>query len=164
MADMRGLEPRAARHKGSSPLLPTILCEVSSVGRAFGLQPKGRRFEPVTSHQQRTSYRAPLISQHTVMRGWNKKRQAFAVGINRFVHDWCNGNIPPFQGGVTSSSLASCSLWNSSWSTLLGFAVTAGLCRYSIVVVFLLAMQTARVRIPLLAPFAAVAQLVVAED
>ena len=23
MADMRGLEPRAARHKGSSPLLPT---------------------------------------------------------------------------------------------------------------------------------------------
>ena len=50
MADMRGLEPRAARHKGSSPLLPTILCEVSSVGRASALQAEGRRFEPVTSH------------------------------------------------------------------------------------------------------------------
>ena len=35
-----------------------------------------------------------------------------------------------------------------------GRTVIAGfICRYSIVVVFLLAMQTARVRIPLLAPF-----------
>ena len=32
MADMRGLEPRASQHKGSSPLLPTILTGISSAG------------------------------------------------------------------------------------------------------------------------------------
>ena len=32
MADMCGLEPHAAKHKGSSPLLPTILTGISSAG------------------------------------------------------------------------------------------------------------------------------------
>lgn len=54
--------------------------------RMLGYEPRGREFKSLSGCHTTKSLLAfvVVISQHTVMRGWNKMRQAFfGVGINR---------------------------------------------------------------------------------
>lgn len=103
LADTLDSGSSAAKHKGSSPLLPTILTGISSVG----LERSPDKTEVPGSNP---SSPANLPAQ------LNGKAPAFQAGyvgsipIAGSMQVQYSGNTPPCQGGIADSNSATCSI------------------------------------------------------